>query len=886
MLEKAYEAKKYEDDIYKKWEESGAFKADVNSDKEPFTISMPPPNATGTLHLGHAVMLALEDILIRHRRMSGYESLWTPGTDHAAIATENVVIRKIKEEEGIKDPRTLGREAVLNKIKDFVKGSQNTIRSQIRKMGASCDWSRESYTMDDSLNRVVNEIFVKMYKDGLIYRGNRIVNWDPNLKTNVSDDELERKEEKAPFYTFKYGPFEIGTSRPETKFGDKYVVMHPDDKRYKEYKHGDTFECEWIHGKITAKIIKDKAVDPEFGTGVMTITPWHDATDFEIMQRHPEIEAEQVIDFEGKLLKIAGEFAGMTIKEARPKLVEKLKEKGLLVGIDENYIHNLALNSRGKGIIEPQIREQWFIDVNNKVVPWKGIKMSLKEVMQDVIRSGDIEIIPNRFEKTYFHWIDNLRDWCISRQIWWGHRIPVWYKEGEENYDLHVGTSAPEGEGWSQDEDTLDTWFSSALWTWSSLINKDLAQDMNLSLNELLEKSPDYKKFHPTNVMETGYDIIFFWVARMILMTTYATGEIPFNTVYLHGMIRTRDGKKMSKSNPKTCIDPLDIIDKFGADALRMSMIVGNTPGNDSRLYEDKIKAYRNFTNKLWNASRFVLGIFEEKGITEAPSIDMNNLSDSDQWIIGKLNGVTSTTNTALMEYKIAEAAQVLYDFVWNDFCDWYLELSKGNKQNIAVLYHCLKNILSLLHPIIPFVTEQIWSELPGTDGMLINIKYPTPLSGNYNCEGTELTTNIISAIRKMRSENKIEPAVKAPVTIYGHNNTELIERNKEDIVRLARISKLTISENGEKISGAAADVVSGSEIFIPLEGLVDNEKEKYRLKKEISNLSGYIKGLESKLSNNNFVKNAPSTVVDSEKTKLEETKNKIEKLEEQLNNF
>src|SRR3989344_3394686 len=614
MLPKAYDPQGTEDRIYAMWEKSGAFTASFDTPsaslratqddtrKEPFTVSMPPPNATGQLHLGHAVMLALEDIFIRFARMRGKEALWVPGTDHAAIATENVVIKQLKEQ-GLKDPRKeLGREKLVAEIAKFVEQSKNTIRSQIRKMGSSCDWSRERYTFEPALNRCVNEVFKKMYGEGLIYSGHRIVNWDPKLQTTVSDDEVVYKEEKSPFYTFTYGPFEIATARPETKFGDKYVVMHPHDERYKKYKHGDTFEAEWINGKVRATIIKDEAIDPAFGTGVMTITPWHDHTDFEIAERH-KLDKEQIIGFDGKLLPIAGEFLGMSIEVARPLIVEKLKSKGLLVKTDENYVHNKAVSQRGGGAIEPQIKLQWFIDVNKKAVPWSskllGIipwkkTMSLKEVMQTVVRDGSIEIIPERFEKTYFHWIDNLRDWCISRQIWWGHRVPVYYcskcvgiqgsacevesgkwkvKDGEIVSVENIHCCPICQSELEQDPDTLDTWFSSAMWTWSTLVDPAATKDMSLSLAEILKRSPDFQKFHPTSVMETGYDILFFWVARMILMTTYATGQIPFKTVYLHGLIRTRDGRKMSKSDPSTMIDPLDMIAKYGADALRLSMI-------------------------------------------------------------------------------------------------------------------------------------------------------------------------------------------------------------------------------------------------------------------------------------------------------------------------
>ena len=511
-LPKAYEASKYEKDIYNLWEKSRVFVADPTSSKPHFSIAMPPPNETSTLHLGGALFLTLQDIIVRHERQKGKDVLWLPGTDHAAIATNAVVERQLAEQGTSK--HDIGREEFIKRVKDFAGSNRGTMLKQMRAMGASADWSRTCYTLDEALNRSVNEVFVKMYNDGLIYRGHRIVNWDPNLETTVSDDEVVHKEEKASFYTLQYGPFKIGTARPETKFGDKYVVMHPDDKRYAQYKHGDTFEADWINGKVTATIIKDGAVDPAFGTGVMTITPWHDRTDFEIAERHG-LEKDQIVDFEGKLLPIASEFAGLKIEQARPKIVEKLRQKGLLVK-EEEYTHNVALNSRGKGVIEPQIKLQWFVDVNRPAVQWKGQLRSLKEVMRAVIEDGDIKIVPKRFEKVYYHWIDNLRDWCISRQIWWGHRVPVWYKEKE----TCVSVRRPEGQGWEQDPDTLDTWFSSALWTWSTLIDQELAKDYSLSLQDLLEKSLDYKTYHPTDVMETGWDILFFWVARMILATT------------------------------------------------------------------------------------------------------------------------------------------------------------------------------------------------------------------------------------------------------------------------------------------------------------------------------------------------------------------------------
>ena len=889
MLPKAYDPGSTEDRIYKMWEDSGAFIADNTTDKETFTISMPPPNATGQLHLGHAVMLALEDIFIRYARMQGKEALWVPGTDHAAIATENVVIKKLQKE-GMKDPREeLGREKLVDAIKEFVAGSQDTIRGQVRKMGSSCDWSREAYTMDDSLNRCVNEVFVKMFTDDLIYRGHRIVNWDPNLQTNVSDDEVEHKERTDPFYTFQYGPFEIGTVRPETKFGDKYVVMHPDDERYKQYKHGDTFECEWINGPITATIIKDEAADPEMGTGVMTITPWHSGVDFEIAERHG-LDKEQVIDFDGKLLPIAAEFAGMHISKAREKIVEKLDKKGLLVKTDENYVHTVALNSRGGGVIEPQIKLQWFINVNKEAVAWKGKKMSLKQIMQDVVQSGDIKIIPERFEKTYFHWIDNLRDWCISRQIWWGHQIPVWYKGSEE----FAGVTAPAGDDWQQDPDTLDTWFSSALWTWSTLVDKELTKDYSLTLKEILEQSPDYKKFHPTQIMETGYDIIFFWVARMILMTTYATGEIPFEKVYLHGMIRARDGQKMSKSKPETMIDPLDIIPTYGADALRMSMIVGQSPGNDQKLYEEKIAGYRNFINKLWNASRFVLMQCEEAGVDPMVVKDDDHqiLSIEHKWILEELRLLSKDVEESLSDgYRLSEAGERVYAFVWNTFCDWYLELSKG-EPNIQLLIYVLRTILKILHPYCPFVTEELWSHIKHADyPMLINAPWPKHqqmykdnASGKV-LSGMRAVQDVINAIRSVRSENNIEPGKKVTVFAYVQDDylKSIVELKMEDIKRLAKVESLTIASGSQKPEDAASAILKDIEIYMPLEGLIDKEAELKKLTAEKQKLEGFIKSSEAKLANKQFTDGAPDKVVHLEKEKMQGNIDTLKKIEERL---
>ena len=693
-LPKAYNPKQTEDKIYQLWEKSGFFNPDVCVKKgickktaQPFSIVLPPPNVTGTLHMGHAAMLAIEDILVRYHRMRGHRTLWIPGTDHAAIATESKVEETLYKEEE-KTRHDLGKEAFLKLVEQFAKESHDTIVHQIQKMGASLDWSREAYTLDEKRSLAVNEAFKRMYEGGLIYRGDRIVNWDPKLQTTVSDDEIEWKEEKAPFYYLKYGPFTIGTARPETKFGDKYVVMHPKDKRYASYKQGQKLQVEWIHGKITATVIKDEAVDMEFGTGVMTITPWHDATDFVIAERH-SLDKEQIIDLKGKLLLVAGEFAGMHIAKVRPLIVEKLKKKGLVQRVDETYVHRIATNSRGGGIIEPQIMRQWFVNVS-----------TLKKQMADVVKKGKIKIVPKRFEKVYFHWINNLRDWCISRQIWFGHRIPVWYKE---NPKIYVGVNPPPGEGWVQDPDTLDTWFSSGLWTFSTL--------------GWPQKTKDLQMYHPTSVLETGYDILFFWVARMILMSTCLLEEIPFKTVYLHGLVRDDKGRKMSKSLGNT-IDPLTMVEKYGADATRLSLIIGAAPGNDVKLSEHRVRGYRNFANKIWNIARFVLlnleGYSPSKRIT---------LTLAEKKMLKDFEKVKKEATKLIHEFRLSQAAEQLYRYLWHTFADKILEESKEvlkDKKKRASRQHLLLSILQdcikMLHPFIPFVTEAIYQQLPLKD--------------------------------------------------------------------------------------------------------------------------------------------------------------------------
>jgi valyl-tRNA synthetase len=876
-LPKLYEPSQYETDIYTMWEKAGVFEAQPDKEAERFSISMPPPNATGHLHVGHALGIALQDTMVRYNRMQGKDVLWLPGTDHAALAT-NAIMEKRLADEGT-NKHEIGREAFVDRLKEFIEGSRGTIRGQIRAMGASCDWSRERYTLDGALNRCVNETFVKMYNDGLIYRGHRIVNWDPNLETTVADDEVVHVEETGQFYTFQYGPFQIGTARPETKFGDKYVVMHPDDKRYEKYKHGDSFETEWINGQVTATIIKDEAVDPKFGTGVMTITPWHDHTDFDIAERH-NLDKVQIIDFHGKLMPIAGEFAGMTIAEGRRLVVKKLNEKGLLVKTEDNYSHSVAVNDRGKGIIEPQIKLQWFVDVNKPVVDWKGKKSSLKEVMQAVVRDGDVDIVPARFDKLYFSWIDNLRDWCISRQIWWGHRIPVWYRtNAEDEVQTFAGVQPPiddQSEGWhewEQDPDTLDTWFSSALWTWSTLIDPSLASNFDMSMDDILNASPDFKVYHPTSVLETGWDIIFFWVARMILTTTYMIGEVPFKTVYLHGLVRAEDGQKMSKSKPETTINPMDVIPVYGTDALRLALLSGVSPGNDQRMSIAKITAQRNFCNKLWNIARFVEDKLGDDFVLESHAKATNH---ADHWLLSKLQQTTDTIASDLENYRFAEAYDKLYHFVWDDFADWYVEASKM-ELNPQVLAHSLQSILIIAHPFAPFITETIWQTLAWQgDSMLAVAPWPTTVKTNPN--DAKVFDEIIVVVTEVRS-------LMTELNLHGsklyYHNVPFLKENAELIKKLTKLKDVIDVEAGLGLQlvqtkyKAWLDVDSST-----------IKAHQLQLKEQQGRLGDVVKSLEARLANKNYVKQAPKAIVDQTKDQLAENKQLLEKIAAQQARF
>ncbi len=669
-LQTAYDPKRVEDKIYALWEKSGFFKPTGKG--KPFTIIMPPTNANGSLHAGHGLVLTIEDIMTRYKRMRGFKTLWLPGLDHAGFETQ-VVYEKKLEKEG-RSRFQMKPEELYKEIWDFTQENKKNIEGQAKKMGSSCDWSREKFTLDPDIVKTVYDTFQKLYDDDLVYRGRRIINWCSKHQTSLSDLETTDIEQTDKFYYLKYGPFTIATARPETKFGDKYVVVHPDDKRYQDYKHGQKIELEWINGKITATIIKDKVIDMDFGTGAMTITPWHDAIDFDISQRH-NLDKEQIIDERGKLLPIAGEFAGLKILEARPKIIEKLQAKGLVVKIEENYKHIVKICYKCGTLIEPQIKDQWFIKMKTLAEP--AIK---------AIKANKIKFIPAHYKKISLHWLKNILDWNISRQIVWGIPIPAWFKNGEAK----ISNASP-GEGWEKDPDTFDTWFSSGQWPFATLG---------------FPNSKDYKTFYPTDVMETAGEIIFFWVARMIMLGLYTAKKIPFKNVYLHGLVLDAKGQKMSKSRGNV-INPLDLTDKYGTDALRIGLVVGNTPGTSLALDENRIRGYRNFSNKIWNASRFVLLQIGTRG-----SQTSTDLLKSDFNVIKNINKLVKDATKLMDSFKFYAAAEKIYHYFWHDFCDKIIEDYKNGKVSQSALLEILKTNLKLLHPFMPFITEEIYTNL------------------------------------------------------------------------------------------------------------------------------------------------------------------------------
>jgi len=854
---------------------------------------MPPPNATGVLHIGHAEFITIQDLVIRYQRMLGKKTLWLPGTDHAAIATQTKVEKLIKAKDG-KSRHDLGREEFLKRVKTFVVESQNTIRNQIRKMGSSCDWSRERYTLDSGLTKAVNEAFVRMHKDGLIYRGNRIVNWCPRCQSTLADDEVEYREQKAPFYYFKYGPVVIGTARPETKFGDKVIIVHPDDKRYKDLV-GQELPVEWILGPITAKVIADPVAEMDLGSGAMTITPGHSFVDFELAQKY-HLPIEKIINEKGELTQVAGSFAGLDVATARHKVFELLKSKGLVDHVDENYVHNLSVCYRCDTPVEPLVSEQWFIAVNKPIKKFGG--KSLKERALAVVKDSQVEIVPERFKKVYYHWLENLRDWCISRQIWFGHRIPVYYRKRENpkssakggsasggktqnskldksltEDEVYVGSTPPAGEGWQQDPDTLDTWFSSGLWTFSTL--------------GWPEKTKDLKTFHPTSLMETGYDILFFWVARMIIMSTYLMDQVPFQQVYLHGLVRDEQGRKMSKSLDNI-IDPLEVIKKFGADAVRLSLLIGVTPGNDLNLAESKIAGARNFINKLWNISRYILMTTKKPELIETRP---KPKTLADQWILDELTVLQSTVTTHLDAYQFSMAGEAIYEFSWSKFADWYLEIAKIEGGKDDILLYVLQNLLKLWHPFTPFVTERIWAMIDpnGKPKALLMVESWPQVSRQVSSRETKvvkdfnLVQQVVSTIRNLRAESNIAPGKLLTAIIVAGPKVKIIKDQSEVIKSLARLGELEVLVKGKKPAGSLSALAAGLEIYLPVSDMIDIGKEVSRLNLEVKRVKDFIIHLENKLQNQKFLERAPKNIIANEQKKLEENKENLGKIQQQL---
>ncbi len=886
-MEKAYNAANYENEIYEKWEMSGFFNPDnldLAKDAPNYSIVMPPPNVTGDLHIGHVAMLAYQDSLIRFYRMQGYRSVWIPGTDHAAIATQTKVEKKLQQEEG-KSRYEYSREEFLEKVKQFAQESHNNIVNQIKKMGSSCDWEREAYTLDRVRTKTVRQVFKMMHEDGLIYQGERIVNWCPRCHSTLADDEAEYKQQKSKLYFLKYTPdlpITIATTRPETKLGDTAIAVHPDDNRYQDYI-GKTFKVNFLGILLKLKVIADKGIDPEFGTGALGVTPAHSVADWEFAENN-DLDIVKVINEDGKIRNGFGEFSGKDVEQARKIIVDKLRSEKLLEK-EEEIENNISLCYRCDTPIEPLPSLQWFINVNKKI-PKFG--KTIKKLCQDAVNKGvfgrePIRIIPQRFEKHYFNWIDNLRDWCISRQIWYGHQIPVWYR-GDERY---IGVEEPQEEGWEQDKDTLDTWFSSGLWTFSTL-----ASDPNQIIqegNNIIIDNKDFNNFHPTNVLETGYDILFFWVARMIIMTTYAVGDIPFYDVYLHGLILDGQGKKMSKSKGNV-INPLNMIDKHGTDAVRFSLMIGSTPGHDSCLSDEKIAGFSKFVNKLWNISRFILNKIDQNTSGSLEGYSSEDFTLADKWILKKFNELFKEVTKDLEKYKFSQAGEKLKRYTWEELADWYLEITKfedkGPKNDI--LLYILNNLLKMWHPFIPFVTEAIWQKY--NESLLISekwVKNVTILSNDdlEKADDFEIVQDVISAIRNARAENNVDPGRRLEMIIGADKYMDIIKDNQILVQNMRTgINNLIIREKVEKQAQAIYTVTGKIEIY--LLGAIDKDKEKERISKEISNLEKQKKNTQQKLDSKEFINKAPEQVVNKEKQKLENVKTELENLAGQLRQF
>ena len=874
-LAKTYVPKGIEDRLYKKWEDNGYFHAQADRSKKPFTIVMPPPNITGQLHMGHALDNTMQDILIRYKRMQGYNALWQPGTDHAAIATEVKVIDSLKKQ-GI-DKNDLGREGFLEKCWEWKDEYGSRIINQLKKMGSSADWSRERFTMDKGCSDAVLEVFIKLYEKGLIYKGSRIVNWCPVCKTSISDAEVEHEEQDGFFWHINYpvvgeaGRFvEIATTRPETLFGDTAVAVNPDDERYQDII-GKMLKLPMTDREIP--VIADSYVDKEFGTGCVKITPAHDPNDFEVGKRH-NLEEIVVINDDATMNSKAGKYAGMDRYECRKALVEDLEKEGLLVKVVP-HSHNVGTHDRCGTTVEPMIKQQWFVKMDDLIKP-----------AVEGVKNGDIKLLPKRMEKTYFNWTDNIRDWCISRQLWWGHRIPAYYCD--ECGEMVVSKNAPEKcpkcgcTHMTQDPDTLDTWFSSALWPFSTL--------------GWPEKTEDLDYFYPNDVLVTGYDIIFFWVIRMIFSGYEQMGKAPFHTVLFHGLVRDSQGRKMSKSLGNG-IDPLEVIDKYGADALRLTLITGNAPGNDMRFYWERVEASRNFANKVWNASRFIIMNLEGMEVTE-PAI--SDLAPEDKWILSAVNTLTKDVTENMDKFELGIAVQKVYDFIWDEFCDWYIEIAKvrtykkdedARAANSALwtLRTVLGQALKLLHPYMPFITEEIYCTLNPQEETIMLADWPVyKEEWNFSAEEEMLAhvKELVKGIRNLRTEMDVPPSRKAKVFIVSEDKAlcETFESMKKTYQNLISASEIDVQSDKAGIGEDAVSVViPGAVVYMPLEDLVDMEKEKERLLKEEERLKKELARSHGMLNNEKFVSKAPAAKIQEEKDKLAKYEQMMATVQERL---
>ena len=873
-LEKTYNPKEIEPKLYEKWCENKYFHAEVDRSKKPFTTVMPPPNITGKLHMGHAFDNTLQDILIRYKRMQGYNALWIPGTDHAAIATEVKVTEQLKAE-GI-DKKELGREKFLERTWQWKDEYAGTIEGQLKKLGVSCDWDRERFTMDEGCSKAVEEVFIKLYEEGYIYKGSRIVNWCPVCKTALSDAEVDHEEQAGHFCHIKYPIvgtdrfLEIATTRPETMLGDTAIAVHPDDERYKDIV-GKNVLLPLVNREIP--IVADYYVDKEFGTGAVKITPAHDPNDFEVGKRHnlPEIN---IMNDDATINELGGKYAGMERYEARKAIVSDLEEQGFLVKV-EDHSHNVGTHERCGTTVEPLVKQQWFVRMEELAKP-----------AIEAISNGDLKLIPERMNKTYMNWLSNIRDWCVSRQIWWGHRIPAYYCQ--ECGKVVVAREMPEVcpdcgcTHFVQDEDTLDTWFSSALWPFSTL--------------GWPEKTEDLDYFYPTDVLVTGYDIIFFWVIRMVFSGYAYTGKAPFHTVLFHGLIRDSQGRKMSKSLGNG-IDPLEIIEKYGADALRITLVTGNAPGNDMRFYDERVEANRNFANKVWNASRFILMNMEGKEITVPNESD---LSAVDQWIISKMNTLTKDVTENMDKFELGIAVQKVYDFIWDEFCDWYIELAKyriyhaeedpaAANSALYTLKTVLGDALKLLHPFMPFVTEEIYGALVPEEESLMMSSWPEYKESSCYPEAENIVDHmkeIIRGVRNVRAEMNVAPSRKAKTYIVCENENlcQGFEEIKESSMPLMSANEIQIQSDKSGIAeDAVSVVVADAVVYLPMEELVDFEQELERLTKEEARLTKELARVNGMLNNEKFISKAPEAKINEERAKLEKYTQMMEQVQERL---